>query len=330
MAHVSESKKKTVEEFTNLLKEYPVIGVVNMANLPGKTVQKMRAKLRDKGTILKMTKKRLMKIAFKNSKKENIEDLEKHFKGLPALIFTKDNPFTLYAELEKTKTSAPAKAGQEAPKDITVKAGPTNFAPGPIIGQLGKFGIKSGVEEGKLTIKSDTVVARKGDIIESDLAGILTRLGIEPMEIGLDLTAAYENGHVFESEVLYIDEKEYMNKFCTAYSESLNLAVESGYPTEESLQIMLRKAASESRSLSIETGFITEDTAEDILNKAHSQMLSLSNNLSEEAKPKGIAPIQKQVAPTTEERKEEPKKEEQKEEKKDPEEAAAGLGSLFG
>lgn len=325
MAHVSDSKKRNVEEFAKLIDEYPVIGVVNMANLPAKTVQKMRSKLREKNTVLRMTKKRLMKIAFSKIKKDNIADLEKHFKGLPALIFTKDNPFTLYAELEKTKSHAPAKAGQEAPKDIVVKAGPTNFAPGPIIGQLGKYGIKSGVEGGKLAIKADAVVAKKGDIIDADLAGILSRLGIEPMEIGLDLTAAYENGQIFTSDLLYIDEKEYMNKFCTAYSNSINLAVYSGYPTKESLQIMLSKASSESRSLSIESGFITEDTAQDIVRKAYSQMTSLSKNLSDDARPQGLA---KAATPVVE--KEEPKPDEQPKEEKQPEDAAAGLGSLFG
>lgn len=327
MAHVSDSKKKTVEEFAKLMEEYPVIGIVNMVNLPVKTVQKMRAKLREKGTVLRMTKKRLMKIAFSNSTKQNLKDLEKHFKGLPALIFTKDNPFTLYAELEKTKSHAPAKAGQEAPKDIIVKAGPTNFAPGPIIGQLGKYGIKSGVEGGKLAIKENCVVAKKGDIIDADLAGILIRLGIEPMEIGLDLTAAYEEGQIFTSDLLYIDEKEYMNKFCTAYSESLNLAVCAGYPTKESIKIMLSKSASESRSLSIEIGFVTVDTAKDILRKAYSQMASLSNNLSQDAKPKGIVSV---VAPVVAEKKDDPKPEQPKEETKSPEDAASGLGSLFG
>jgi large subunit ribosomal protein L10 len=42
----------------------------------------------------------------------------------------------LYKILQKSKSSAPAKAGQTAPNDIYVKAGKTSFAPGPIIGEL--------------------------------------------------------------------------------------------------------------------------------------------------------------------------------------------------
>ena len=77
-AHVSQKKKDTVSEFAHLLDHYPVIGVVNMENLPTKQLQTMRSKLRDKETVLRMTKKRLMKLAFSKSKKAHIKDLEKH------------------------------------------------------------------------------------------------------------------------------------------------------------------------------------------------------------------------------------------------------------
>lgn len=333
MAHVAESKKKVVQEFVELMDKYPVVGVVNMANLPTKTVQGMRSKLRDNGTVLKMTKKRLMKIAFSKTKKENLGKLQDNFKGMPALIFTEQNPFKLYAQLERNKSTAPAKAGSEAPKDITVKAGPTSFSPGPIIGQLGKYGIKSGVEGGKLAIKEDAVVAKAGDIIDADLAGILIRLGIEPMEIGLDLTAVYENGEIFTSDLLHIDEAEYKNKFMTAYNEAFNLAVYSVFPTNDTVKTLLTKVASESRSLSMKCGFLTADTTTDILQKAYTQMLSLSNSLAEDAlsdelkQGKATAAV---VQQPTESKTENVKEDAPKQEEKKEENSAAGLGSLFG
>ena len=314
MANVAEHKKQTVQEFAKLIDKYPVIGVVDMSNLPAKTVQTMRAKLRDNNTVLRMTKKRLLKLAFAKTKKQNIPDLEQHFKGLPALIFTNDNPFKLCADLDKTKSSAAAKPGQEAPKDIVVKSGPTSFTPGPIISQLAKYGIKSGVEGGKLAIKEDAVAVKKGEVIDGELAGILTRLGIEPMEIGLNLTAAYENGSIYTSDVLFIDEQEYMSKIALSYSESLNLAVFVGYPTEESLNIMLSKAHSEARSLSIVSGILTDETTEDIIRKAQAEVMSLSNSLPKEAMSSS------EPEPKVEEKKveEEQPKEEETKEKEEP------------
>ncbi len=285
MAHVSENKKKIVSEIVELINKYPIIGVVNMTNLPTKQVQVMRTKLRNKKNVLRMTKKTIMKIAFSQCNKKNLAELEKYMEGtMPALVFSNENPFKLYSELQKTKSKAAAKAGQKAPKEIVVKAGPTPFSPGPVIGQLGKVGLKTGIEGGKIVIKQDSVVAKKGDTINAELAGILARLGVEPMEIGLDLLAVYENETIFTSDVLYVDEKEYSNKICTAYNESFNLAVYAAYPTVDTIKTLLGKVHNDSKALAISRGILTSETTADIIKKAHLEMLSLSNKLPEEAK----------------------------------------------
>src|SRR3989338_3106221 len=202
-AHVAKYKKDTAEKIVELINSYPIIGAVNMENLPGQQLQTLRAKLR-KDAVLLMTKRRIMKIAIEQAKsqKEGIEELEQHLSGMPALLFTKESPFKLSRMLQKNKSPAPAKAGQTAPRDITVNKGPTSFAPGPIIGELASVGIKSGVEGGKIAIKEDSIIVRKGDKIKPKVAEILTRLGIMPMEVGLDLVAIYENGTIYSKDVL--------------------------------------------------------------------------------------------------------------------------------
>src|SRR3989338_2862633 len=146
----------------------------------------MRAELRGKVSIF-MTKKTLMKIALGNIKndKKGIEVLEDYFIGMPALIFTKESPFRLARILRKSKTPAPAKAGQIAPADIIVPKGPTPFPPGPVISEFSSAGLKVGVEGGKVAVKEDAVVARKGEKITGKVAEVLARLGIKPMEVGL-------------------------------------------------------------------------------------------------------------------------------------------------
>lgn len=206
-------------------------------------------------------------------------ELQKYSEGMPALVFTTENPFRLCSELAKSKSKAPAKAGQKAPRDISVSAGPTSFTPGPVISQLGKYGIKTGIEGGKIVIKQDGTVVRKGETISAELAGILARLGIEPMEIGLNLTAVYENGTVYTSDVLLIDETEYANKIATAYSDSLNLAVYVAYPTKETITILLGKVHHDSVAVAVSGGILTSETTQDIIRKAYLEMQSLSNIL---------------------------------------------------
>ena len=265
-------RKQQVEEYVSLLKEYPIIGVVNMEGLPTPQLQAMRAKLRG-GVVLKVGKGRLIKLALEEVKKDipGIEVLEDHMKGMPALLFTKDNPFTLFKILKKNKSSAPAKGGQIAPKDVVVSAGPTNFLPGPIIGELGAFGIKTSVEGGKLAIQADTVVVKDGEEISADLAAILSRLSIEPMEVGLDLTAVYENGTIYTKSVLDVDEEKVMADMQLFASQAFNLAMNAGILVKETIEPLLTKAHSEAKSLALEIDYLTKETVGNVLAKAEAQ-----------------------------------------------------------
>ncbi|MBU1974898.1 MAG: 50S ribosomal protein L10 [Nanoarchaeota archaeon] len=276
-SHVAESKKDTVKYFVDMLDKYDVIAAVNMENLPARQLQVMKETLRDK-VVIKMTKRRLLDIAIKQSKKKDIQEITKHLKGMPALLFSKDDPFTLYNTIKKSKSKAPIKGGQTTPNDIIVPAGKTNFSPGPIIGELGAFRIKSGIEDGKVAIKSDCLVAKEGDVVNTKLAAILTRLGIQPMEVGLDITAVYENGNILQKDVLNIDEEEYMNNLIKAHVDSLALAIEIGYITPETAELLISKAEKEALTLATEANILTDATVGNILAKAESHASELKKH----------------------------------------------------
>jgi large subunit ribosomal protein L10 len=276
MAHVSEQKKKDVQEFIRLVKEYPVVGIVNMHGLPAPQVQKMREQLRDVATV-KMTKKTLIRIVLKEAAKEKpgIEELSERLRGLPAFVFTKDNPFKLFKTLKQKKSQAPAKPGQEAPNDIVVPAGPTPFAPGPIIGELGSVGIKAGIENGKVAVKQDSVVVKEGEKISPELAGILTRLGIEPMEIGLDLVAVFEEGSIFGKDVLDINEQEYKDNIAHAHRWAFNLAMQAGVLTPETTEIMFINAQRDAIALALSQAIESSEVIDQLLMRASGQANAL-------------------------------------------------------
>jgi len=251
-AHIADYKKEIVSNLVNWINEYPIIAVVNMENLPAPQLQTMRAQLRG-NFFITMTKRRLIKLAIEQTKekKKGVEKLEAHLGGMPALIFTKENPFKLSRTLQRSKSPSPAKAGQTAPRDIVVNKGATSFAPGPIIGELAMAGIKSGVEGGKVAIKEDSVVVRAGEKITPKVAEILTRLGIQPMEVGLDLVAVYENGLIYTRDVLSVDEKEYKNRLANASRWAFNIANYIAYPTKETIKTLICKAYNDAKNIGI-------------------------------------------------------------------------------
>lgn len=276
MKSVPEAKKELIKELVSLMDKYTIVGVVDMENMPTPQLQKMREQLRDK-VVIKMSKKRLMKIALDEAKKKNkdIDALNNHMKGMPALLFTNDNPFKLFKTLQKNKSTTAAKPGQIAPKDILVKEGPTPFAPGPIIGELGALGIKAGIDGGKVAIKADKVVVKEGEVIDQKTASILSRLKIEPMEIGLDLVATYEDGTIFTKDILSVDEKEFIDKISQGAKWAFNLAIEIAHPSKETIEFMITKAYRESETLSVEQNILNEVSREKIIAKAEMQAKSV-------------------------------------------------------
>ncbi|MFH1054000.1 MAG: 50S ribosomal protein L10 [Candidatus Woesearchaeota archaeon] len=331
MAHVAEYKKRIVKEFVDLMNKYPIIGAVNLENMPAPQLQKMRKQLRGK-VELRMTKRRLMKLIIKQAKddKKGIEGLEKYLVGMPALLFTKENPFSLFKIIKKSKSKAPAKPGQTAPHDIEIKAGPTQFAPGPIISELSSLGLKTGVEEGKVVIKADAIVVKEGEKINNNAASMLLRLGIEPMEVGLDVTAVFEDGIIYDKKTLNIDEEQFMKDLAQADQWAFNLAVEAGIHNKRTAEFMIQKAFRESKAIAIDLDILTDETVGIMLGKAEAQAKSLKADANipdaEEKKEERPAEIERPEeekpteAPKKEEKIEEPKAEEEKKTEEEPEE----------
>ncbi len=327
--HVSKEKKDEIAEIKRLFKEYKVAGIVNLEGLPTLMLQRIKFSLGD-SIYLKPTKKRLIKIAFDDMKdQKNIDQLKEKLRGIPALLFTNEDPFILYKKLEKSKASAAAKPGQTAPNDLGVEAGETPFAPGPMIGELGMLGLKTEVKDGKIHIKDDKVLVREGDEISEQVAGLLAKMGVEPMKIGLNLLLTYENGEILEKSVLSIDEEEYINNLKAAHSESLALAMHLGILNSETIKPLISKAQSESLALADSADIITSGNVGKILAKAEAAASALESKVpeapKEEVKEQPKEPVKEEPKETPaeapkEEVKEEPREQPKEEVKETPKE----------
>jgi len=277
----AEWKKRLVNTYAKHIKEYPVIGVINLHAMPAAQLCQMRGKLRATGIVIYGGRKNLFAMAIESAKaqKAGIEKLTDYFGGLPALVFSKENPFALCRKLNKSKISAPAKPGDIAPKDIVIQPGPTSFAPGPIISEFAAVKIKTKIEGGKITISEPATVVRKGEAINQKLASILLRLNVTPMEIGLDLVAAYENGLIFPKEVLTIDDAKFRQDLEAAARHAVNLSVNAAILTKDTTVAIVSKAFSDARALAIECSIMADAVRDALLAKAERQMLALKGKM---------------------------------------------------
>jgi len=246
---VSDQKKKKVEILRNLMLKYKVISLGDINALPSKQFQNIRKKLKNK-VIIQVTKKRLIKNAIESLKEKDLKPLEKYLENImPVLLFTNEDPFRLYKLLKKSKSKATAKPGQIAPNDLIIEAGPTSFTPGPIIGELGQLGIVATVENGKIVIKKDKVLVKEGEVIDDKRSSMLSKMGIEPMEIGLNIKVVYDDGTLYEKSVLDFDEEKLVNDMKIAHQNAISLALKVGYTTKETIKLLMGKASSQAKAL---------------------------------------------------------------------------------
>ena len=270
MAKIVAWKLKEVEQTAKVLTEYPTIAVVNMENLPTRQLQIIRANLKGRA-VIKLTKKRLMQRALEGCANKKAKELVSYMQGVPALLLSNLDAFELFKILKDSQTAAPAKVGQVAPADILVPAGPTPFAPGPIIAELSAAGIKAAIEEGKVVIKQDSLVVKKGEPVPAVAASILTRLGIESMRVGLNLVVALDGSDIFTKEILDIDPAEYVQKLQSAHSNAFKLAIAQCIVTAESVGYLIRQACTQADHLALSQSIPTANTAKALVVRAHTQ-----------------------------------------------------------
>ena len=273
-AKAAQWKKDEVNLIKNLVSNYKLIGLVDMEGLPASQLLKLKSGLREVAE-LKMARTNLLKRALQEIKKPNMEAVIENVKGEAALLFTNEDAFKIFKRLKKNIAYTKAKAGQVAPFDIVIKAGLTSFMAGPMIGELGRFGLKTGVEAGKIAIKEDKVLVKKGDVIKSDQADLMTKFGMEPMEIGLKLTFTYCDGEILSREVLDIDETEVINSLVNLSRDALYLGVEIGYLTDETVNLLIGKAHRIANNVAKKLGVMTDENTGEVLGDVEKSALLL-------------------------------------------------------
>jgi len=338
-AKVASWKRDRVGELAAILSSDGVLGVVDIGGVPAKNMLSMRKDLRSSMSIT-MAKKTLMRLAWEQSGRP-MGDFDTLLDGAiqPAIVHTDSmNAFQLFSELEKTRQGRAAKAGEISPIDIVVEKGPTQFGPGPIVGEFNAVGIPAKIDKGKVAIQKTTTVVGQGEVISADLGIMLAKLGINPIEIGIILTGAIEDGFLFEADSLNLDTDGFRTDILTATSGAFNLACNIRWFSSQTMPTLLAKASGEATSVAVEAGITNDVTIPLFVSRANARALALAGQLDssalddELAAALGAAASAVDSAPAATSDAADPAEETPAEEEEEEEEEAefGGLGDLFG
>ena len=287
---IPQWKQEEVDALVETIESYESVGIVNIAGIPSRQLQDMRRELY--GTAeLRVSRNTLLRRALEDVD-AGVEGLTQDVEGQVGIIGTDKNPFSLYQELESSKTPAPIGAGEVAPNDIVIPEGDTGVDPGPFVGELQSVGADARIQDGSIQVLSDSTVLEAGEEVSADLANVLSELGIEPKEVGLDLSAVFADGVRFEPEELELDIDEYEADITAAVSRAFNLSVNAEYPTATTITPMLQTASGEAKSLALQAAIEDPDVVPDLISKADAQLRALAAHIEDpEALPEELQDV---------------------------------------
>jgi len=268
----SYPKKKTqmYQQLQELPKKYKVLSIIQMQKVRSTQILPLRKILKDDVEFVSI-KDKIAKKAFAEMDVPGIKEIVKELSGQCMLIFTNMSPFKLNVLLAKNKIMMNARSGDIASVDVVVPAKNTGIAPGPMLTEFKNAGIPTKIDQGTIWIAKDSTPVLKGEAISEQLAGILGKLDIKPVEAGISLYTALEDGIKYAEEEMVIDVEKVREQFGQAHQEAVSLSIEAAYITADNISQILGKAAQSARSVSVESGFMTDETKEQILQKADSQ-----------------------------------------------------------
>ena len=281
---VLEEKSGEVEEIKEILQGYKSIGICSLKKVRASQLQGMKKNFAGK-VYMRVLKNTLVKLALDGMGKEDLKRLEAYLEGSNVYLFTNENPFKLALMLERGKIQTTAKSGDIAAMDVVIPSGNTGQAPGPVISQLNAVGLPTRIESGSVWISKDTLVVRKGEAINERLAGVLSKLGIKAVELGISMRAVYDEGLMIEGEQLHVDVDGTRKSLEQGNSEAFALSLTIAYPTKENIATLLQTAQQKAIALSVAAAIPTKDTIGDLLRKADAQMTAL-NAVMEKTAPK--------------------------------------------
>ncbi|XP_058207227.1 large ribosomal subunit protein uL10 [Rhododendron vialii] len=253
----AEKKIKYDHKLCQLLDDYTQILIAAADNVGSNQLQNIRRGLRGDSVVL-MGKNTMMKRSIRiHSEKTGNKaflNLIPLLVGNVGLIFTKGDLKEVSEEVAKYKVGAPARVGLVAPVDVVVPPGNTGLDPS----QTSFFqvlNIPTKINKGTVEIVTAVDLIKKGDKVGSSEAALLAKLGIRPFSYGLVVLTVYDNGSVFNPEVLDLTEDDLVGKFASGVSLVTSLALAISYPTLAAAPHMFINAYKNLLAIAVETEY---------------------------------------------------------------------------
>jgi len=227
----SEWKANYFQKLEDAIRNNSKFLLVNADNVTSKQFAQIRQNTRGRAQIV-MGKNTMMKkvIAGLLSEFPEYEAVQNKLVENVGFVFTNEDLKTIRDVVLENKIAAPARAGAIAPVSVTVPAQNTGLGPEKT-SFFQALSIQTKIARGTIEIVSDVPLLKEGDKVGMSEATLLNMLKIFPFSYGLRAVACFEEGSLFDPEILDITEDDIRAKFMAGVNRVAAASLQIGYPT---------------------------------------------------------------------------------------------------
>ncbi|MGC8609255.1 MAG: 50S ribosomal protein L10 [Thermoplasmata archaeon] len=279
MTNVNKIKVEAVDKLSKKINDSNVTAVVSIKGIRAKQLQEIRRKTKDTMDI-KVTRRKLFFKSIEKTGNKKLDSLIESSKGQIAIVTSNSAPTEVFKTIIGTMQKSAPRGGEIAPEDIIVEPSVTSFPPGPMMTEFQKIGLTTGVEKGKISIKKEAVLVKKGQVIPKDVAKIISILDIKPIDVGLQLFTLYSDGIIFTPDVLSLTPEKISQDLAVAYTYAKVMAKSAGYFTSETIEEFITGAKISADAIAVAATFITEENVKTFIAKAGINAIVLNNEFN--------------------------------------------------
>jgi len=286
---ISQKKLDYRAKLEQLLDTYQNVLICEVDMVGSRQMQQVRQRLRGKAVLL-MGKNTIMRKVMREYKDKNpkVERLMNYVYGNIGLVFTNADLSEVRKTIVEIKVPAPARVGSIAPADCYVPAGPTGLDPGQT-SFFQALNIATKIVKGTIEILNQVHLIKLGDKITPSAVSLLSKLDIKPFFFGVKVSHVYEDGAVYEAQILDLSSDDLMKKFMSGVQKLAAIAIRIGVPNAATVPHSVARAFRNLIAISLTTEITFKQAQafkEFVANPGAFASAAPAEEKKEEAKPK--------------------------------------------
>jgi len=157
--------------------------------------------------------------------------------------------------LVSNTVEAPAKVGQISVVNVVISAQNTGMEPTKT-SFFQALNIQTKITKGTVEIINDFTLLKPGDKVDSSKASLLQMMNLKPFSYSLKVKHIYDNGAVFDPEVLDITDDVFEKVFLEGINNIASISLATNIPTKASVPHSMANAFKDLLSISIGTEYV--------------------------------------------------------------------------